>query len=96
MEINCAAAPELTFSDTVAQVSGTPDATGCVRALAAAPMVGPASYRQVRPGSQFCLAATSSTKSKSWVMRVTLRSLSKSSDNLAWTATAWYSSHSAS
>jgi hypothetical protein len=96
MEINCATAPELTFSDTVAEVSGTPDATGCVHALATAPMVGPASYRQFRPGSQFCLATTSSTSSKSWVMRVTLRSLSKSSDNLAWTATAWYSDHSAS
>jgi hypothetical protein len=28
-------------------------------------------------------------------MLVTLESLSKSSDNLAWTATAWYSNHSA-
>jgi hypothetical protein len=96
MEINCAGAPELTFSDTVAQVSGTPDAAGCVRALTTAPMVGPASYQQFHPGSQFCLTTTSSsTTSKAWVMLVTLKSLSKSSDNLAWTATAWYSDHSA-
>jgi eukaryotic-like serine/threonine-protein kinase len=95
MEINCAAAPELTFSDTVAQVSGTPDAAGCVHALTTAPMVGPASYQQFHPGSQFCLTTTNSTTSKTWVMLVTLESLSKSSDNLAWTATAWYSNHSA-
>jgi hypothetical protein len=59
-------------------------------------MVGPASYRQFRPGSQFCLTTTSSTTSRTWVMLVTLKSLSKSSDNLARTATAWYSNHSAS
>ena len=95
MEINCAAAPELTFSDTVAQVSGTPDAAGCVHALTSMPMVGPASYQQFHPGSQLCLTTTSSTTSKTWVMLVTLKSLSRSSDNLAWTATAWYSNHSA-
>jgi hypothetical protein len=95
MEINCAAAPELTFSDTVAQVSGTPDAAGCVHALTTMPMVGPASYQQFHPGSQLCLTTTSSTTSKTWVMLVTLKSLSRSSDNLAWTATAWYSNHSA-
>ena len=95
MEINCATAPELTFSDTVAQVSGTPDAAGCVHALTTVPMVGPVSYQQFHPGSQLCLTTTSSTTSKTWVMLVTLKSLSRSSDNLAWTATAWYSNHSA-
>jgi hypothetical protein len=96
MEINCAAAPELTFSDTVAQVSGTPDAAACVRALTTAPMIGTASYQQLHPGSQFCLTASDSATSKTWVMLATLKSLSKSSDNLAWTATGWYSNHSAS
>jgi hypothetical protein len=96
MEINCAAAPELTFSDTVAEVSGTPDAAACVRALTTAPMVGTASYQQLRPGSQFCLTATDSATSKTWVMLATLKSLSKPSDNLAWTATGWYSNRSAS
>jgi hypothetical protein len=98
MEINCAAAPELTFSDIVAPVRGTPDAAGCVHALTTAPMVGPASYQQFHPGTQFCLTTTSSssTTSKTWVMLITLKSLSKSSDDLAWTATAWYTSRPAS
>jgi hypothetical protein len=95
MEINCAAAPELTFSDIVAQVSGTPDAAGCVHALTTAPMVPSASYQKFHPGSQLCLTTTDRATSKTWVMLVTLRSLSKSSDDLAWTATAWYSNHSA-
>ena len=90
MEINCAADPELTFSDTVAQVSGTPSAAGCVHAMTTAPMVGPASYRQLHPGSQFCLTTISSTTNKAWIMLVTLKSLNKVSDDLAWTATAWY------
>jgi hypothetical protein len=80
----------------VAQVRGTPDAAGCVHALSTAPMVGPASYQQLHPGSGFCLTTTSSTTGKTWVMLVTLKSLSKSSDDLAWTATAWYGNHSAS
>jgi serine/threonine protein kinase len=90
MEINCATAPELTFGDTVARVSGTPGAAGCFHAATTAPMVGPASYQQLHPGSQFCLTTTSSTTKKTWIMLVTLKSLNKPSDDLAWTATAWY------
>jgi hypothetical protein len=60
-------------------------------------MVGPASYQQFHPGTQFCLTTTSTTTtSKTWVMLITLKSLSKSSDDLAWTATAWYTSRPAS
>jgi hypothetical protein len=63
--------------------------------MTTAPMVGPASYKQLRPGSQFCLTTTSSTTKKTWIMLVTLKSLSKVSDDLAWTATAWYHEASA-
>lgn len=90
MEINCATAPELTFSDTVARVSGTPGVEGCYHAVTTAPFVGAASYQQLRPGSQFCLVTISSTTRRTWVMLVTLKSLDKSSDDLAWTATVWY------
>ena len=55
-----------------------------------APVVGPVSYRQLRPGSQFCLATTKSITNETWITLVTLKSLNKASDNLAWTATAWH------
>jgi serine/threonine protein kinase len=90
MEINCAAAPELTFSDTVAAVTGAPGLAGCLHALASAPVIEPASYRQLHPGSQFCLTTVSAASKKTWVMLATLRSLNQVSDDLAWTATAWY------
>ena len=102
MEIHCAAYPaptsypELTFSDTVAQVSGTPSAAECLHATSTAPIVGPVSYRQLHPGSQFCLTTTNSTTSETWITLVTLESLNKISDDLAWTATAWYRERSVS
>jgi len=96
MEIHCAAYPEptsdpeLTFSDTAAQVSGTPSAATCLHATSTAPIAGPVSYRRLHAGSQFCLTTNDSTTSKTWVTLVTLKSLGKTSDDLAWTATAWY------
>ena len=78
MEIHCAAYPaptaypELTFSDIAAQVSGTPSAAQCLHATGTAPLVGPVSYRQLRPGSQFCLTTTNSTTNKTWITLVTL------------------------
>jgi hypothetical protein len=90
MKISCAPAPELAFGDTVAQVGGTPDADGCLHAVTTAPMVGPSSYQQLHPGSQFCLVTTSSTTRRTWVMLATLKSLNQATDNLAWTATVWY------
>ncbi len=89
MEINCAAAPELTFSDTVARVSVTPGAAGCLHAVTSAPMVGPAGYRQLHPGAQFCLTTVSGVTKKTWIMLVTLKALDPVSDDLTWTATAW-------
>jgi eukaryotic-like serine/threonine-protein kinase len=90
MDIKCTPAPELTFRDTVAPVSGTPGAEGCIHAVTTAPMVGSASYQQLRPGSQFCLLTTSSTTRRMWIMLVTLKSLNKSADDLVWTATVWF------
>jgi eukaryotic-like serine/threonine-protein kinase len=95
MEIHCAAYPaptpdpELTFSDTVAQVTGTPGAAECLHATSTAPIVGPVSYRQLHAGSQFCLTTTNSATGKTWVTLVTLKSVNKVSDDLSWTATAW-------
>ena len=96
MEIHCGAypqptaSPELTFSDTVAQVSGKPSAAQCLQATSTAPIAGPVSYRQLRPGSQFCLITANSITNETWITLVTLKSLNKTSDNLAWTATAWH------
>ena len=102
MEIHCAAYPEptseaeLTFSDTAAQVSGTPSAAACLHAASTAPIVGPVSYQRLHAGSQFCLTTTNSATKKTWVTLVTLRALNKVSDDLAWTATAWYGERPAS
>jgi hypothetical protein len=90
MEINCSPSPALTFSDTVARVSGSPGVDACYEAVTTHPLVGPAGYEQLAPGTQFCLVTLSETTRRTWVMRVTLKSLDPSTDDLTWSATVWY------
>jgi hypothetical protein len=95
MEISCAKGPELTFSDPVARVSKSPGVSACYASVSNHPMVGPAGYRQLTPGTQLCLATFSSTTRRTWVMEVTLKSADKVTDDLSWTATVWYRDPSA-
>jgi hypothetical protein len=78
---------ELSISDQVAAVTGSPAAEACDTAVTQHPLAGSGvvTYSQLQPGMQFCVIGGNDGQ----LVRLTLLSQSTATYDLTWSATAW-------